>query len=162
VRGSIPRRGPKGNLESKVTEPRAIVREIDGQLVLDDPDALAMIAAVGKANCAETFKAQRERVDHFTGRAVARGLGPKDVVIVLLNVNDARGGQLADLLMPNAGPMWDEMRARGEVPFARGLASRDGTADFVRAYDPECAAKLERLGVAVVVMDHGVIEVFES
>jgi hypothetical protein len=121
-----------------------------------------MITAVGKANCRQTFEAQAERVAHFVTRIAYRELRPADVVIVLLNVNDNRGGQLTDLLMPQAGPSWDEMRARGEIPFARGLASRGGVTDFVRAYDAECAAKLAQLGTAVVVMDHGVIEVFEA
>lgn len=32
-------------------QPRAIIREINDQLVLDDPDALAMIRVVEKLNC---------------------------------------------------------------------------------------------------------------
>jgi hypothetical protein len=100
--------------------PRATVREIDGQLILDDPDALAMIRAVGKHNCRVTFDAQRECVERWQERMAIRNLASADVVIVLLNVDDPNGAELAQTLMP--GHNWQQYRDRGEVPFARGLA----------------------------------------
>jgi hypothetical protein len=146
-----------------VTKPTAQVREVDGLLVIDDPDAVAVIAAIGKVNCTGTLEHQRERVEYFKGRMAARGFGPKDVVIVLLNVNDDYGGAVADVLMPLSGAAWDEMRARGEIPFARGLADRTALTEIVSEFDPDCAAKLRGIsGVAVVVMDHGVVEVFPA
>ena len=139
--------------------PRAVVREVDGQLVLDDPDALAVMRAVGKANCRGTFELNAERVEHFKRRVEERGDPPDGVVIVLLNVDDPYGGALAEILMP--GHDWQAYRDRGEVPFARGLAGREGIQDVLEDLDKEAADKLRGAkGVAVVVVDHGVAEVF--
>lgn len=105
-------------------KPRAVVHEIDGQLVLDDPDAVAVIQAVEKHNCRNTLDLNADRVAHFKRRLAERRLTAADAVIVLLNVDDIHGGPLADLLMP--GYNWQEVRDRGEIPFARGLAMRQG------------------------------------
>lgn len=132
---------------------------VDGQLVLEDPDAYALIVAVGKCNCSRTLEMNAERIEHFRGRISQRGLSPADVVIVVLNVDDPLGGALADILMPNHP--WHEFRERGEVPFARGLAGRDGIQHLIDRVDEVAAQKLrEHPGVACVVMDHGVVEVF--
>ncbi|MEN9614265.1 MAG: hypothetical protein RLZZ347_572 [Candidatus Parcubacteria bacterium] len=72
--------------------PRAVVREIGGQLVLDDPDALEMIRGVGKVNCRNTFEINTERVAHFKCRFAERGMSTEEGVIVLINVNDVNGG----------------------------------------------------------------------
>ena len=80
--------------------PRAVVREIDGQLVLDDPDAVAVIHAVEKHNCRNTFEMNADRVAHFKRRLAERDMTADQAVIVLLNVDDVHGGPLADALMP--------------------------------------------------------------
>lgn len=139
----------------------AIVREVDGQLVLDDPEAVALIRAVSKDNCKNTLKINAARVEHFKRRLAERGMAAKEAVIVLLNVDDVHGGPLADALMP--GHNWQEIRNRGEVPFARGLAMREGIQDALSAFDSEAAEKLQKMAdVAVVVVDHGVAEVFST
>ncbi len=141
--------------------PRATVREIDGKLVLDDPDALAVMRAVAKHNCRNTYEAQGERVLHFQARAVQLGKTPADVVIVLINVDDPHGRLMADALMP--GHDWQAYRDRGEVPFARGLAGREGVQNMLRIFDAEAADKLsgyDATAVAVVVVDYGVAEVY--
>lgn len=141
--------------------PRAKVVEIDGQLVLDDPDALAMIQAVGKHNCKGTLDMNADRVMHFKNRIEEKGLSSSDAVIVLLNVDDANGAMLADVLMP--GFDWQEIRDRGEVPFARGLADRNGIQESLGFFDNDAATKLRDMtDVAVVVVDHGVAEVFAA
>ena len=141
--------------------PRAVVREVNGQLVLDDPDARSLISTTGKYNCKNTLEMNADRVAHFKQRLVERGLTSKQAVIVLLNVNDANGGQLADILMP--GYNWQEIRDQGEVPFARGLATRDGIQKALSIFDKEAAKKLEGMTeVAVVVVDHGVAEIFAT
>jgi hypothetical protein len=164
---------PKGKAED-VEEPRsgrvlsdpepegvAIVREVDGQLVLDDPMATAVFKAVEKQNCKGTLELNADRVTHFKQRISERGLTAADVVIVLLNVDDTNGAVLADVLMP--GHNWQEIRDRGEVPFARGLASRDGIEKTLTVFDKEAAAKLQGMSdVAVVVVDHGVAEIFTA
>ena len=139
----------------------AVVREVDGQLVLDDPIAVAMISAVEKHNCRNTLKLNADRVEHFKRRLTERGMTPDQAVIVLLNVDDVHGGPLADALMP--GHNWQEIRDKGEVPFARGLAMRDGIQEALGAFDKDAATKLQSISdVAVVVVDHGVAEVFAA
>jgi len=141
--------------------PQAVVREIDGQLVLNDPVAVGVIHAVSKHNCRSTLELNADRVEHFKGRLADRGLTASDAVIVLLNVDDGHGGPLADILMP--GHNWQEIRDRGEVPFARGLAMREGIQEALGTFDEEAAAKLRDMtNVAVVVVDHGVAEVFTA
>lgn len=138
-----------------------VVREVDGQLVLDDPVAVAVISAVEKHNCRNTFDMNADRVAHFKQRLADRGMTPDQAVIVLLNVDDPHGGPLADVLMP--GHSWQEIRDRGEVPFARGLAMRPGIQEALAAFDKNAATKLQTItDVAVVVVDHGVAEVFTA
>lgn len=142
-------------------EPQAVVRMINGQLVLDDPVAMAVIKTIEKRNCRNTLTLNADRVTHFKQRLTDHGLTAADAVIVLLNVDDVHGGPLADALMP--GYNWQEIRDRGEVPFARGLAMRTGIQDALETFDKEAAAKLqEMVEVAVVVVDHGVAEVFPA
>ena len=139
----------------------AVVREVDGQLVLDDPVAVAVISAVEKHNCRNTLELNADRVEHFKRRLTERGMTPDQAVIVLLNVDDVHGGPLADALMP--GHNWQEIRDKGEVPFARGLAMRGGIQEALGAFDKDAATKLQSISdVAVVVVDHGVAEVFAA
>lgn len=141
--------------------PRAIVRRINGELVMVDPDGVALIQAVEKHNCRYTLEANADRIVHFTQRAAVLGKTPAEVVIVVLNVDDPRGGLVAETLMP--GHDWQSFRARGEVPFARGLAGRDFIQGAIDLFDKAAGDKLRGIaGMAVVVIDHGVAEVFES
>lgn len=120
-----------------------------------------MIRAVEKHNCRHTLDLNAERVAHFKQRVIERGMSASEVVTVLINVDDAQGRPLADALMP--GFNWQEIRDRGEIPFARGLAERAGVQGFLDAIDQEAATKLqEMVEVAVVVIDHGVAEVFPA
>jgi hypothetical protein len=140
---------------------KATVREIDGQLVLDDPDALAVVRVAAKRNCRGTLELNNDRVRHFQQRVVDLGRSAADTVIVLLNVNDPNGGALADILMP--GHDWQAYRDRGEVPLARGLAVREGIQTALDLLDREAADKLRASEtVVVVVVDHGVAEVFDA
>lgn len=143
--------------------PRATVRAVDGQLVLDDPAAAEMVRAVGKYNCTGTFEAQEDRIAHFARRMKQRGDSPHAVIIVLINVDDTKlSRSLADTLMP--GHNWQMYRDEGEVPFARGLAGREGVQGVLDYFDKEAAAQLTELAgeIAVVVFDHGVAEVFPA
>jgi len=141
--------------------PRAVVRNINGQLVLDDPDVMAVIQVVGKHNCKNTLELNADRVEHFKRRLAERNMTAKQAVIVLLSVDDVHGGPLADVLMP--GYNWQEIRDRGEVPFARGLAMREGIQKALGTFDKEAATKLRGMtDVAVVVVDYGVAEVFAA
>jgi hypothetical protein len=140
-------------------KPTARVRVVYGEHVLDDPDALAVARAVAKHNCKNTFALHSEAVAHFERRIHELGRTPDEAVIVLLNADDSHGGALAEVLM--SGFDWGSIRARGEVPFARGLAERAGIQGALELFDLEASAKLRGMrGVAVVVVDHGVAEVF--
>lgn len=138
----------------------AVGRKIDGQLVLDDPQAVAVFRAVGKHNCLDTLIINDDRVAYFKSRMTERGFSADQVVIVIVNVDDINGGPLADALMP--GTDWQQFRDQGQVPFARGLAGRPNIQEIVADFDKEAAEKLEAMpGItAVVVVDHGVAEVF--
>ena len=147
--------------EKRDDYPRAVVREVNGQLVLDDPDAVAVIRAVGKHNCKNTLELNIDRVEHFKRRLTERGMTAEQAVIVLLNVDDVHGGPIADMLMP--GHNWQEIRDGGEIPFARGLAMRDGIQEALGVFDVEAAKKLQEMTVvAVVVVDHDVAEIFAA
>lgn len=144
-----------------MNEPTARVEVIDGQPVLIDPVAVGVMDAINKHACRKTFEAQSDRVQHFVGRAAARGMTADSVVIVLLNVDDPNGGELASCLMP--GNNWQQFRDAGEVPFARGLAGRSGVLEWLEALDKPAAEKLAAMTtLAVVVMDYGAVEVFEA
>lgn len=140
--------------------PVAVVREVNGQLVLDDPMALAVITAVEKYNCRNTLTANMDRVAHFTRRIAERGQTVEEVVIVILNVDDPHGGPMAEHLMP--GFNWQEVRDRGEIPFARGLVMREGIQNVIDLIDKEAGEKLRETKnqTAIIVMDFGVVEVF--
>ncbi len=139
----------------------AVVRKDNGEIVLVDPEVIAVIGAVGKYNCKNTLEINSDRVDHFKQRLTERGMTADEAVIVLLNVDDVHGGPLADVLMP--GHDWQEIRDRGEVPFARGLAVRNGIQQALGIFDEDAAMKLKGMTeVAVVVVDHGVAEVFAA
>ena len=70
------------------------------------------------------------------------------------------GGPIADMLMP--GHDWQQYRDRGEIPFARGLAGREGMQSILDELSHAEGDKLRGAGdaVTVIVMDHGVVEVF--
>ncbi len=145
-----------------MSEPRATVREVDGQLVLDDPDALAVVRAVEKHNCRATLEMHKGRIAHFKERAIAKGVD--GWVIVILNVDDPTGKRITDILMPGQEAMWQTLRDSGQVPFARGLAGRDGMQELVAALDAETGDKLRAMAgkAAVIVVDRGVVETFEA
>lgn len=146
---------------SEYAGPQAVVREIDGQLVLDDPIGLAVARAVEKHHCRATFDANTDRIEHFKDRVAIKGLCPDQVVIVVINVDIVPGGELAEALMP--GHDWQQYRDQGMVPFARGLAGRAGMAAFLEDFDKVAADKLAEMpGLCVVVVDHGVAEIFRA
>lgn len=151
------------------TEPTATVRVIDGRLVLDDPDALGAAMAVEAHNrkvaCQALFDDNAERVAHFVGRITARGDSPEHVLIVILDLDDSYGAQLADLLMP--GQDWNLLRshlAPGETPVARGLASRDGIQSMLDELNKSEGDALRTIRdvPAVVVMTAGTQRVFRA
>lgn len=129
---------------------------VDENGVLHDPTASAVIEAVSRHNTREMLLGfHRERVQHFVRRMAELGQTPDQSLIVVLCVDDRLGAPLAEQLMP--GHDWDAYRARGEVPFARGLALRDPLQRLLDKVDPERARELRAIaGIAVLVADNGV------
>lgn len=145
--------------EDEQEYPVARVTEIDGQLVLIDPHAVALFDAVNKHNCKILFDLNAERMEYFKNRITEKKLTPKDVVITCINVDDPNGKVIADILIP--GHDWQAIRDQGQTPVARGLAPRDGIQKILEVFDTDAAKKLkETEGVAVVVVDYGVAEIF--
>ena len=146
---------------AEIKENMPYVTRINGQTVLVDPMACAVISAVEKHNCTATFNLNADRVAHFKHRIDERQDNPKEVAIVLINVDDEHGGPIAEALMP--GQDWKETRDRNEVPFARGLANREYMEELLHLFDKAAAEKLETFpGYAVIVVDHGVAEIFSA
>lgn len=138
-----------------------VERDSAGNLVLIDPEGVAVARAVAKHNCRLTLDAHKDRVAHFQQRFRELDCDVQQVVIVLANVDHESGAVLADALMP--GQDWQQYRDRGEVPFARGLAGRDGVQEFLNVLDGDAAEKLKNAtGLSVVVIDYGVAEVFPA
>lgn len=123
------------------------------------PVEYSIIRAVERENVRRMLVVtQLKRVGHFEGRLRELGLSSADYLIVVLNVDDGNGAALADVLMP--GHDWSEIRARGEIPFARGLASRP---ELQKALDGDAATELSAIdGTAVLVMDRGIITAFAA
>lgn len=131
-----------------------------GATILDDPDALACVRAVSKHNCKVLLEDNYERVLHFAKGRMS-SLAVDDYCIILLNVDDRHGGPIADILMPDQD--WQSVRDQGLVPVARGIVMRNPISDVISSFDPEAATKLrdlEKGSTAVLVVDHGVAEVF--
>jgi hypothetical protein len=123
---------------------------------------VGIIKAVGKYNCNETFNMNKERIDYFAGRIVERRkTEDNQYVIIILNVDDPNGEAITNVLMP--GYDWDQFRDKGEIPYARGLASRYYIDQVLKDLDPEAYQKLQKLeptATPVVIVDHGVAEIF--
>jgi len=116
-------------------------------------------------NCQDIFNINTERVAHFRERARVLNKSSDEVVIVILCVDDRLGGPIADSLMP--GYDWQKIRDSNDIPYARGLAGRDGI-QGVLASIPETLKAADRLrnhkgkDVAVVVVDFNTAEVFTN
>lgn len=145
---------------------RIVGQTEDGTLIMDDPTAEGVIAAVeshnyriNKQNCELTFIEQKERVQHFVDRMHERGDDPQKVIITLINVDDPHGGPIADILMP--GMDWQQFRDQGLTPYARGLAGRESIEEILEMFDSHAAKQSKTIGgIACVVIDHGVAAVF--
>ena len=139
----------------------AYVKEVGGQFVLVDPVAAGVVKAVAEHNCGGTFTRNKDRIAHFIERARVLGKSADEVVITVINVDTPLGGPLAEALMP--GFDWQAIRDRGEVPFARGLAGREGIQEVLdELYLPAGEVLRGVGGLAVVVVDYGVAAIFKA
>lgn len=151
--------------------PHARVEEVDGQLVLIDPAAEGVIAAVESYNrnqrhmaVGDRVMAQAERVQHFVNRAKERGDMAKDVCIVIISAIDPIGEDLAKHLVPECD--WQAIIDRGEIPYARGLAGAEGMLALVELHNPAQAGLMKRMMeddvLAVVAVDLGMVIVMAA
>ena len=146
-------------MSKQIPKEMAYVKEVDGQTVLVDPIAYSVITAIAKENCKNTLMLNADRIDYFKNRIVEKVLNPEEMAIVVINVDDPHGLPIAELLMPNFN--WQEIRDKGEVPFARGLVYKNSMQEIINAFDTEAAKKISGgTGTIVIVVDHGVAEVF--
>jgi len=126
-----------------------------------DPVGAALLKEVGKHNCQVTLNAQLDRIEHFKERFAIRGFSPSEVVIFVANADDPHGKPLLEKIMPDTD--WQAMRDQGQVPFGRGLVARDFIQTVLPSFDQEAADKLKGMEqLAVVVIDHGVAEIFSA
>lgn len=138
---------------------KAYVTVINGKTVLIDPVGYAVMQAVNKSNCENTYLNQIDRIQHFKNRIAEKQLNSKSVVINVINVDSLYGNDIAEALMP--GHDWQQYRDKGEAPFARGLAMKEGMIKMIATFDKEAAEKIKQMkNVPVIVMDHNVVEIF--
>lgn len=146
-------------METKQNDYQAYVTVIDGKTVLIDPVGYAVIQAVNKINCENTYIAQMDKIKHFKNRITEKGLNPDNVVIIVINVDSPYGPEIADAIMP--GHNWQQYRDKGEVPFATGLAIKEGMIEMIALFDKEASEKVTQIkGVPVIVVNYGVVEIF--
>lgn len=153
-------------------KPEAFVEEKNGELILNDPVAEGIMIAVashnkrvGKENCRIVYEdpEQQERIKHFAERIRQRELNQREVVIVLISVDDIYGKPLVNHLMPGMDQMWQDFRNKGQKPFARGIVMRKEMEEIVSSIDNEAGVKLkEHKGIAVVVIDSGTVDIFPT
>ncbi|HZJ65918.1 MAG TPA: hypothetical protein VFD36_20565 [Kofleriaceae bacterium] len=139
----------------------------NGEIILVDPEAVAICVAVERENIRRFLvDTQLDRIRHFEDRIAARGDNGTQWLIIAVNVDDSNGGAVADMLMP--GHDWDAIRATGQQPWARGLASRrmfQGMLDDSMPIEGAVAAGLrlrEVDGIAVLAIDRGIVAVFAA
>ncbi len=119
------------------------------------------IENINKNQCRILLNLNGEPIERFKARIMELGRTAEDTVIVLFNVDDANGGELADWAMP--GYDWQQFRDKGMVPVARGLQDRKTMEGILDLFDAEAAEKLRAsTELSVVVVDFGVAEIFTA
>ena len=132
-----------------------IVKEINGQIVLEDPAALGMIEAIeahNKSLIVNSYELNAERIEYFKNRIEEKDLSIDEYVVIVANVDDPNGGAIADMLMP--GYDWQAIRDLGQVPFARGLTTKAFMIHALEYINPAAAEQLKEITnrkIAVVV-----------
>jgi hypothetical protein len=136
------------------------VHEVEGELMLHDiPASVALHKSIAKYGCCSTFDQNAEHILRLKACFDQRRLRPTEAVIAIINVKDVHGSHIAELLMGEFKQQ--EILGTDEIPYARGLMMRDSMQEAVEVFDQEAGTKLRGMTeLAVVVIDHGVAEVF--
>jgi hypothetical protein len=140
--------------------PMARVVERDGQLVLEDPVGYAVATAVERVNL---YRADSEAVRRLERRAEKKGAEVgSPFAVVVIDVDCPTWSDLVAMLMP--GHDWNQFRARGEQPVARGVVPRDFLCqllDDVRKQSGELVTGATPPGLFTAVFGRGGVTLFE-
>jgi hypothetical protein len=141
--------------------PNAVVRVVDGVFVLDDPDALAFMTALERANCIRTLQLHAQRLGYFRVRIIERGGTAQTMALAVINADAPMGERFAEACGMPAG--WAAgFRAKGEIPFARGIVDRVELQALLDHLGLDSAPRLRACaGVAAFVVDHGITAVID-
>lgn len=154
-----------------MSEVTAYVTTENGQLILHDPAAEGMVAAIEKHNrdlayesCRKMLELNADGVERFKQRFAERSYDPRKHCIVIIQVDDPYGGPISKMLMPNADDQWRAMRAQGLEPVARGIADRNFMHSAIAAFDRKADDDNDMLKdkLVTIVVANGVARVFET
>ena len=136
-----------------------VTTDEEGRVVLFDPEAAALIQAVNAQNCRAFYQANADGVTHFCQRFREKGYRPADVCMIIADVDDPNGAQVADVTMP--GHDWDSVRAQGLRPVARGLYDREIIQKMVEIIDPIAGEQMRTInGLVAAVVSSGTALIF--
>lgn len=140
-----------------MSEPTATVRKVNGQLVLDDPIAYAVMTVVERYNL---YQADLEAVQRLEARAKEKGGTGAGFTVIVIDVDVYPG--IVEGLMP--GHDWEQYRARGEKPVARGLVPRAALVGLLETIpeDERVIPNPLPAGVFTAVFGRGGVSVFEA
>lgn len=116
---------------------------------------------INKKLCLRLLKLNAEPIARFKARIAELWRTAEDTVIMLINVDDVNGAELADLTMP--GHDWQQYRNQGLLPVARGIQDKALMEKVLDVFDTDAAEKLRSNSqLMVVVVDCGVAEIFNA
>lgn len=95
------------------------------------------------------FEQNKHRLERMAFNATQKGLDPSEFVVVAIDVDDQSWTDLVDYLMPNYN--WDEIRARGEKPVARGTVLKEIT-NYIIEVVPDVKPVVESVLPSGVIM----------
>lgn len=114
--------------------------------------------------CVITASNQQDFVRRSVDRVIERRLAnpTDDAMIVILSIDQSMGQALADVLMPMPDKHWNDIRAQGRRPYARGVVPRKFIQGFLDEAGLPVAKQLREItGIALMVMDYGAVAISE-
>jgi hypothetical protein len=111
--------------------------------------------------CRVVFAVNAPYIAHLKAEMGRMAMTTREWFIIIVNADD-RVGQLLIGFLPS-GLDRQEVPGRGQMSFARAIAKKESFQDMIATLNKEAAAKLQTIsGMAVVIMNEEVIEVFEG
>lgn len=137
----------------------AYVTEENGQIILHDPAAAGVLAAVSAHNreigekcCQIIFDKNADSIERFKRIFTEKNYSTREKCLVFIQVDDYYGSVITEKLMP--GYDWSPIRNAGQEPIARGIADRDFIQTALGFFADDAARRLQECPddlVAVVV-----------